>query len=332
MSTAPAGSRQQEMVKSEMKPIVTMFECDHSRRRVAALVPQGVDPARLIRMALLSISKSDALRRCTPESLLLSLCDAAALGLDCGGALGQAYLVPFKGSVTLIIGYRGMIALARKSGEISNVYAYVVRRGDQFTYSLGLDPKLDHVPGGSVKDDDITHVYAVCRFKDGGFQFDVMTRADVDRIRSRSRAAESGPWVTDYAEMAKKTVLRRLCKLLPMTADAADAIEQSDRGEFGDFVAEAATGEDRPTLKDKIAGKQKQLTEPQPQQPDDDAGEMTDAEKQAVREAEAKSETPEPESDADKWERKRAAGQSGEMFPGSNANAGDPIATGGKRR
>lgn len=240
-TTAPAvGSKQAELVKQEMRPIVAFIDSDEVRRRVAAVVPKHCSPDRLIRMALLSISKNQDLRKCTPDSLLLSICDAAALGLDCGGALGQAYLVPFKTTATLIIGYRGMIALARKSGEISTIYAHVVRYGDEFTYELGLNPILEHKPRADIGA-SVTHAYAVCKFKDGSYQFDVMTRAEIDRIRSRSMAKDNGPWVTDFDEMSKKTVLRRLSKLLPMTPEAAIAIHQSDEGEYGGFGNMVAT-------------------------------------------------------------------------------------------
>lgn len=241
MKDAP-GSRQAELVKSELKPIRDLLESEQGKRRVADVVPKNVAPDRMIRMAMLSVSKNADLRKCTPESILLSVCDAAALGLDCGGSLGQAYLVPFKSTATLIIGYRGMIALARKSGEIATVYAHCVRVGDEFSYELGLEQSLKHKPGGSVDDKQITHAYAVARFKDGSYQVEVMSVDEIAKHRARSMAKDNGPWVTDYAEMCKKTVIRRLCKYLPMTAEAAELLDKSDRNEFVEYVAESGAG------------------------------------------------------------------------------------------
>ena len=237
------GAMQAEIVKQEMAPIVRMIESDIVKSRIASVVPEHVKPDRLIRMALMSISKTPELRKCTIDSLILSICDAAALGLDCGGALGQAYLVPYKTTAVLIVGYRGLVSLARRSGQVSTVYAHVVRHGDDFRYELGLTPILEHRPRADIGA-TVTHAYAVCRFKDQAYQLDVMTRAEVDRIRKRSQAGDDGPWVTDFDEMAKKTVLRRLCKLLPLTPEAVDAIDKSEAHEiatFGDALT-AATG------------------------------------------------------------------------------------------
>lgn len=261
MSTAvkdAPGSKQAELVRSEMAPIRSMLESDTAKRRIAEVVPRNVAPDRLIRMAMLSVSKNADLRKCTPESILLSVCDAAALGLDCGGALGQAYLVPFKSTATLIVGYRGMIALARKSGEIATIYSHCVRAGDEFTYELGLEQTLRHKPGDSVDDRHITHAYAVAKFKDGSYQVEVMSRAEIEKHRARSMAKDNGPWVTDYAEMCKKTVVRRLCKYLPMTAEAAELIDKSDRSEFVDYAAEVGTG--RVTASDAIRDARQRLT------------------------------------------------------------------------
>lgn len=242
MSTATKeapGSRQTALVQQEMQPFRDMLESEGGRRRIAEVVPKNIAPDRLIRMAMLSISKNHDLRKCSPSSVLLAVCDAASLGLDCGGASGQAYLVPFKTTATLIIGYRGMIALARKSGEIATITSHVVRAGDEFRYELGLNETLVHKPGESVDDRHVTHAYAVAKFKDGSHQLEVMARAEIEKHRARSMAKDNGPWVTDYAEMCKKTVLRRLCKLLPMTPEAAEAIDKSDRNEFVEFVAES---------------------------------------------------------------------------------------------
>lgn len=232
-----------------MTAIVRRFEEPASISRIKAVAPSNVDPTRLVRMALMSIAKTAKLAQCKPDSLLLQVCDAAALGLTCGGGTQEAYLVPFKDTATLIIGYRGLVKLARQSGEIASISAEAVYRGDEFDYELGLEPRLRHKPMGETDDNKITHVYAIAKFKDGGFQMVVMTKSQVDKIRSRSRASDGGPWVTDYAEMAKKTAIRRLCKLLPLTVQAQEAISKSDDAEFGDM---AIDGETQQPVTDKV--------------------------------------------------------------------------------
>lgn len=324
MQREAPGAKQAELMKSEMQPITRLIDSEAARERVRAVVPKNVDPGRLIRMALLSISKSDQLRRCSPESLLLSLCDAAALGLDCGGALGQAYLVPFGGTATLIIGYRGMIALARKSGEISTIDAQVVRQGDRFNYELGLKPQLAHHPMADC-DAPITHAYAVCHFKDGSYQYTVMSIAEINKIKARSKASNSGPWVTDFAEMCKKTVIRRLCKMLPMTAEAAEAIDRSDSAEFGDFVTDVAQPS-KPNVSDAINRTRDTMRQVETRS----GGELP----APTAPAETASEPPAAQSDpADSWEENR---QTGELIAGATEKPVTPspvdaMGRGGKR-
>lgn len=168
------------------------------------------------------LRKSPGLLRCDPESLVNAVVQATELGLQVGSALGHVYLVPFKGSCQLIIGYKGLVELARRTGQISTIYAAIVHERDRFEYELGLVPKLWHVP--ELTDPGLpTHAYAVAKLSDGEAQFDVMSALDIENVRKRSPSgsSSSSPWSSDWPEMAKKTVLRRLCKLLPMTTEAA---------------------------------------------------------------------------------------------------------------
>ncbi len=96
-----------------------------------------------------------------------------------------------------------MIDLARRSGQIASLSARVVREGDDFSFEFGLEEKLVHRPGEN-EDAPVTHVYAVARLKDGGTQFEVMTRKQIELVRAQSKAGNNGPWVTHWEEMAKK--------------------------------------------------------------------------------------------------------------------------------
>lgn len=211
---------------------------------IAESIPKHVSVDRLSRVALSELRTSPKLLDCSPASLMNAIVKAAQVGLELGSALGHAYLVPYKTEATLIIGYRGLISLARRSGEILSIQSQVVRVGDVFEFEYGLEEKLKHVPALADRG-EITHAYAVAKLKDGGVQFDVMTKGEVDAVRARSRAAGSGPWVTDYPEMARKTVVRRLFKYLPVSIELAGAMaadeDTDDRCEINITPAEELT-------------------------------------------------------------------------------------------
>jgi recombination protein RecT len=232
-------------------PMSTLSGYIMSRRdNLAAVLPKTLTPERLCKIALAAASRNPTLLQATPESFYVALHSCAQLGLEPNTPLGAAYLIPFRNNkagtmeVQFIPGYRGLIDLARRSGQIQNIYAYAVREGDEFSYALGLRPDIVHVPKGAP-DANLTHVYAVAKLKDGGEQFVVMTRAEVDLIRGRSRSKDNGPWVTDYEAMALKTAIRRLVKYLPMSIELAAAIEHDDAVETGtaNLVVDAITGE-----------------------------------------------------------------------------------------
>lgn len=205
---------------------------------MAAVLPKHVTPERLVKIVLLATQKNQDLLKCSTQSIAQCLMQGAELGLELGGALGQAYLVPYKtkdGSYTaqFIIGYRGLIQLARNSGSLESIAAHVVYRSDPFKVNLAEEEVIHDLDLSATdrKDGDIVAAYAIARFfpppgrDKGAKQIEVMTRAQIDAIRNRSRAGNFGPWVTDYAEMARKTVVRRLCKYLPLSPEIVRALE-----------------------------------------------------------------------------------------------------------
>jgi recombination protein RecT len=162
----------------------------------------------------------------------------AQLGLEPDGVLGQAYLVPFRGKVQFIAGYRGLLTLARNSGEISSIQAHEVCQNDEFSYGYGLNEHLDHKPAEGERG-EVTHFYAYAKFKDGGHVFEVMTRRQVEAVRDKSegyRAFKSGaikstPWGDHFVEMGRKTAIRRISKYLPLSVQKAASFEDAvDRG------------------------------------------------------------------------------------------------------
>lgn len=197
-----------------------------------------LDVDRLTRLAITAIRKTPALAKCTPVSVIASVMQCAQLGLEPDSVLGRVYLVPFKGECTVIVGYKGMIELALRSGLVETVEGYPVFEGDEFDYSLGLERRLHHKPCGETDAAKMTHAYAIVRFKDGGVLFSVMTRKAIDAVRNASPGKDHAPWVKHYPEMAVKTAIRRLWKFCPASPELARAASLEERGEAGISIVE----------------------------------------------------------------------------------------------
>ncbi len=219
---------------------------DKAKPSMLAVLPKHVTPERLVKVALSCVARTPKLAECTSGSLLRAVFQAAELGLEAGGLLGEGYLVPYNNKVTLpdgrqvwrkeaqfIVGYRGLVKLARQSGQIASITARVVHEHDDFDFEFGLNERLIHRPCRDEDPGPLVYVYAIATFREGSKQPDVMSKSDVDRVRKRSKSADSGPWVTDYEEMAKKTVIRRLSKLLPLSPELARAVEHDNAVEAG---------------------------------------------------------------------------------------------------
>lgn len=200
--------------------------------QIAAALPKGLSVERMTRVVLTAINKTPKLLDCAKETIWESVLNCAALGLF-PDALGRAYLVPYKGKCQLIIGYKGLIDLAYRSERIASINLVVVREGDEFERCPMEAPPIKHKiiesPDGGFR--KATHFYSVVYLKGCALpSVDVMTLREVNEIRARSMSANNGPWVTDYEEMAKKTVFRRHAKVLPMSAELANAltVDQDD--------------------------------------------------------------------------------------------------------
>ena len=199
--------------------------------RIEAVMPKHMSSERMYQLAVSTVNQTPQLAECDVNSLLSCVMKCSALGLEPSAVdgLGRAYILPYRNkgrmTATLIVGYKGMLDLARRSGEIKDISARAVYEGDEFEYEFGLDEKLRHKPANRQhgKDEKPTHVYMVAHFKDGGHYMDVMTHEEVEAIRKRSKASNNGPWVTDYEAMAKKTVIRRSFPYLPVSVEAQTA-------------------------------------------------------------------------------------------------------------
>lgn len=220
----------------------------------ATALPKHMTPEKFARCVLTYATRAPEVLDCVPASIVKSLMDAAQMGLAPDGLLGSGYLVPFKKKrksgngydrlCQFIPGYRGLIDLARRSGAVTNIFAYVVRAGDDYTVELGSEPRIVHHP---ALDEDKDHkpiigAYAVAVFPDNTRQFEVLSCADLNKIQGASQAgaSEFSPWATWPEEMARKSAVKRLCKTLPLSPELALAIErdnEAERGEIRDVEA-----------------------------------------------------------------------------------------------
>lgn len=219
---------------------------------IMAVLPKHVDAERMLKLALGALRTTPKLAMASNSSLLGSIVTCAQLGLEPNTLLGHAYLIPFdkrekrgdkwvstETQVQIVVGYKGMIDLARRSGQIVSIAAHEVCQNDQFGFAYGLDEELTHRPKMSGRG-EVVAFYAVAKLVGGGYAFEVMSREDVDAIRdkaaeknrakkdSKGRPIITGPWADHYIEMGRKTALRRLFKYLPISIEMLSNAEAID--------------------------------------------------------------------------------------------------------
>lgn len=197
-------------------------------------LPSVLTPDRFTRMVLSAISTTPKLASCTPASFLGAMMSAAQLGLEPNTPLGQAYILPYQNKgvqeAQFQLGYKGLIDLAYRSGEVELVQAHIVYANDTFECEYGLEPKLTHVPADSDRGEAIK-VYAMFKTKSGGYGFEVMSMDDVKKHAqkySKSFGSSYSPWSTSFEEMAKKTVLKKCLKYAPLKSDFVRAVVQDE--------------------------------------------------------------------------------------------------------
>ena len=201
-------------------------------KEIAKALPSVITPERFTRMVLTAISTNPKLGSCTPSSFLGAMMSAAQLGVEPNTPLGQAYILPYQNKGVLEaqfqLGYKGLIDLAYRSGEVELVQAHIVYENDAFECEYGLEPKLTHVPADSNRGNAVK-VYAMFKTKSGGYGFEVMSMDDVrEHAKKYSKAYSSSysPWATNFEEMAKKTVLKKCLKYAPLKSDFVRGVVQ----------------------------------------------------------------------------------------------------------
>lgn len=203
--------------------------------KIQEVLPKSMSAERFFQLAVSAYNSEPKLAECSVVSVLSCVMKCAALGMEPSAVdgLGRAYILPFfnrktRGmEATFILGYKGMLDLARRSGEIQSISARAVYEGDEFSYSYGLNEDLRHVP--MHQSDTLTYAYCVAHFKDGGHYFNVLSRKDIEAARKASKAGNSGPWVTNYDAMAIKTAVRRAFPYLPVSVVAQEAAASDEQ-------------------------------------------------------------------------------------------------------
>jgi recombination protein RecT len=207
------------------------LKANNWEKKLKEILPRHIPAHRFIRLAI-AVCQKPELRSCSPDSILVGIWDCAKLGLELD-VRGSAHLVPFGGKATLVIGYRGLIDLAKRSGEIGKMEARCVYEGDEFQepeYTPAL--KFRHKPCITGKQGKMLGAYAVAFFRGANIdpQLEYMSVEAIEAIRNKAASRNSPAWTdaASYPQMCKKTVIRRLCNLLQLTPEVAEAIARDD--------------------------------------------------------------------------------------------------------
>jgi recombination protein RecT len=245
MSNIATIQQQQSRAPSRVEVFMARVLAPEDRAAIQAALPTHIPMARFERNLSNALMNEPRLLDCNPREVFREVAKIAALGLLIDAQLGEAYLIASRTGPQARVGYRGLIKLARQSGEVSMLYAHEVYANDEIECLLGDEKKLRHKPNLFGDRGAIVGYYAVVKFKDGDTDFEPMTPQQVNAIRDKSdgyRAFKSGkikdtPWASSYDEMAKKTCIRRLSKRIPQSPDLAAALAIEDKAEFLDLQA-----------------------------------------------------------------------------------------------
>lgn len=218
-------NKDQTLAKSGAKlTIKDRLQGDDFKEAVAKALPKHLTPDRFLRVAITALTKTPKLAQCDQASFFGALLTLSQYGLEPDGR--SAHLIPYGTTCQLILDYKGIVELVMRTGLVSKLHADVVCENDEFEYDQGeiRTHKIElRKPRG-----EMFAAYATCQFKDGATSCAVLSKDEIDAVRNRSRAGKSGPWVTDYNEMAKKTAFRRLSKWLPLSSEVRDLMAKDD--------------------------------------------------------------------------------------------------------
>lgn len=221
----------------EPRSIKALINSDAVRSQISRALPQHMTADRFLRVATTMLLRVPKLAECSQESFMKAMLDCSSLGLEPDGR--RCHLIPYGKDVTLIVDWKGLVELAKRSGEVVAWKAETVKENDAFEWRNG---EINHVVNWREDRGKLQAVYSIVRLQSGEVDTEVMTLAEVEAIRKRSKASGSGPWVTDFEEMAKKTVIRRHSKRLTLSPEFHDALEK-DGDKLADLDRDRAASE-----------------------------------------------------------------------------------------
>lgn len=231
-SLVKKNEQQETAIKQAEKPKNVRDLLEARMGEIQKVLPSVISPQQFLRLALNALQNTPHLMECTMPSFYGAIMQCAQLGLK-PNVNGEAYLIPFKNNkkggvyeCQFIVGYKGLMILARRSGEVANIDAQTVYANDEFDLAYGFEPVLVHKPYLKGDRGEPVGFYATVLLKDGGKSAHYMTVADAQRYGKRySKAYNNSPWVTDFEAMAKKSCLRQVLKYAPMSTDVDRAID-----------------------------------------------------------------------------------------------------------
>ena len=227
------------VTKKENKPKTIFDVIQAGAKQFATALPKHINSDRFVRIAITTIRQNPKLAQCNQESLLGALMVSAQLGLE-PGVLGQCYLIPYGRECQFQIGYKGMIELLRRSGQLKDIYAYSVYENDEFEMTYGLNRDLKHKPNLQDRGNFIG-CYCVAVLKDDARAFEYMTKEEIEAHGKKfSKTYGNGPWKTDFEAMAHKTVVKKMLKWLPVSVEF---LEMANKDEKTFKVADEKIGE-----------------------------------------------------------------------------------------
>ena len=227
------------VVKKENKSKTIFDVIQAGAKQFATALPKHINSDRFVRIAITTIRQNPKLAQCNQESLLGALMVSAQLGLE-PGVLGQCYLIPYGRECQFQIGYKGMIELLRRSGQLKDIYAYSVYENDEFEMTYGLNRDLKHKPNLQDRGNFIG-CYCVAVLKDDARAFEYMTKEEIkEHGKKFSKTYGNGPWKSDFEAMAHKTVVKKMLKWLPLSIEF---LEMANKDEKTFKVADEKTGE-----------------------------------------------------------------------------------------
>lgn len=242
-------AKKAESTKVEKKLTKSMSIADLIKAmepEIRKALPEVITPERFTRMALSALNTTPKLRECTQMSFLAALMNAAQLGLEPNTPLGQAYLIPYNNKGVMEcqfqIGYKGLIDLSYRNPQMQIISAQAVYENDDFSYELGLNPKLEHCPTLGERG-EVCLFYGLFKLVNGGFGFEVMSKTAMDEYaKEYSKAFDSSfsPWKSNYIGMAKKTVIKQALKYAPLKTDFRKALSNDEtiKKELSDDMSE----------------------------------------------------------------------------------------------